>query len=414
MRQASSSITPPWIHSTRLHVVIYGLLLVATPFILLQNYLVEFIASLSDSSLKLFGLTLKIIPIAALVLFIAAFIIYRSHITPRRILILISVILIDALAQQITDYYFNHRFYDLQQNWHYIAYGIFAYMAYRDLRKRRISLAKMMLVTYFCAFALSLSDEFIQMYLSSRVFDLCDTGKDVWGTMMGIVVIYGGGKYATSLFSNWREIRHKRFRQYLSHPFTLLCLIFLFTFLFLSISSILSETVYALTVALLTLGCFIILCAVLHLSQYRLGKYGLIIILVAGLLTQSFFYFKYRSANITTSQYGLTVYEGIPIVFFDIMIYPNGMFRLVDKKHYFNQRDREFFLKKGADIIIIGSGMDGLGGKGFPNESIFFLYNPFFKKGTQFIILKNPEACKTFNRLKQEKKNVLFILHNTC
>ena len=71
-------------------------------------------------------------------------------------------------------------------------------------------------------------------------------------------------------------------------------------------------------------------------------------------------------------------------------------------------------LRKGVDIIIIGSGMDGLGGKGFPDESNFFKYNPFFKRGTQVIILKNSEACELFNRLKRENKNVLFILHNTC
>jgi hypothetical protein len=90
------------------------------------------------------------------------------------------------------------------------------------------------------------------------------------------------------------------------------------------------------------------------------------------------------------------------------------MFRLVDKKHYFNKRDQKFFFKQKTNIIIIGTGADGLGGKGFPDKTNFFIYNPYIEKGTQVIILKNPEACEVYNRLKKENKDVLFILHNTC
>jgi len=414
MNQTSSSIATHWIHSTRLHIVLYSMLLVATPFILLQNFLVEFIATLSDSSMELFGLTFKIVPVAGLALFIIAIMVYRSYIIRLRIFVAIIIVLIDAIAQQITDYYFGHSFYDLQQNWHYIAYGIFAYMVYRDLEPRGIPTAKMMLITYLAAFVLSLFDEFFQMYLSSRVFDLCDTGKDMWGTLMGVVAIYLAGKHSKALLSNWRKVRHNRLGDYLKHPFILLILMFTFSLLFLSFSSILSESIYSVFVALCALSGFTILFTILHISQYKWGKYGLLAIIITGLLTQSFFYFKYRSDNIIMNKYGLTVYKGIPIVFFDVMFFPNGMFRLVDKKHYFNQRDQEFFLRKGVDIIIIGSGMDGLGGKGFPDESNFFMYNPFIKRGTQVIILKNPEACELFNRLKQENKHVLFILHNTC
>jgi hypothetical protein len=30
------------------------------------------------------------------------------------------------------------------------------------------------------------------------------------------------------------------------------------------------------------------------------------------------------------------------------------------------------------------------------------------------IILPTPQACREFNRLKQEQKSVLFVIHNTC
>jgi hypothetical protein len=109
------------------------------------------------------------------------------------------------------------------------------------------------------------------------------------------------------------------------------------------------------------------------------------------------------------------VYKGIPIVFYDVMIFPNGTFRLVDKKHYFNSRDQTFFMEHKPDIIIIGSGAEGLGGRGFVKQSPHqFMYNPHIQRGTQVIILKTPEACEVFNRLKRERKNVLFVLHNTC
>jgi hypothetical protein len=96
------------------------------------------------------------------------------------------------------------------------------------------------------------------------------------------------------------------------------------------------------------------------------------------------------------------------------MIYSNGSFRLVDKKHFFNQRDRDFLMKQKSDIIMIGSGSDGLGGKGFSDPQHLFLFNKWSGTGTQVIIQRNSEAIQTFNRLKSEKKNVLFVIHNTC
>ena len=43
------------------------------------------------------------------------------HITWKRIFSLVAMILLLALAQNSTDYYFNHEFYELQHTWHYIA-----------------------------------------------------------------------------------------------------------------------------------------------------------------------------------------------------------------------------------------------------------------------------------------------------
>jgi len=87
----------------------------------------------------------------------------------------------------------------------------------------------------------------------------------------------------------------------------------------------------------------------------------------------------------------------------------------VDKKHFFNGQDQQFFLSQKPDILLIGSGHHGKGGKGFKiEEGSTFSYNEHILKGTQIIILKTPDACKVFNRLKKEGKKVLFVIHSTC
>lgn len=404
-----------WIHSSRLHVVLYTFLLVATPFVLLQNFLVERIAIVSSSSIEIGGVVVRIVPTTALILGIFLLVYFRSHLTRLRILAGVVVLLMIALAQQITDFYFGHNFYDLQQNWHYLAYGIFPFMMYRDLIPRRIPLTKIILITYFSAMSFSCFDETFQMHMSNRVFDMCDIAKDVWGTLLGMVLILLGGNQARALTARWRQIRHPKLKGYTKHPFSLLILIFVFALLFLCFSSLLTDSVHWKSVILLTVGTFALFFILFHASQYKWGKYGLILTLTVGLLVQSYFLVKHHSDGIIHNQYGLTVHKGIPIPFFDLMIYPDGGFRLVDKKHYFNQRDQTFFLKQRTDIILIGKGMYGKGGKGFPEETpVQFIYNKYTHQGTQLIILKNTEACRLFNRLKREGKSVLFILHNTC
>jgi VanZ family protein len=404
----------PWIHSTRLHVVMYASLLIATPFILLRNYMVQAISLASAYSLSVFGIELKATPVAGFVILAALIMIYRKYISGKALLAGAIIIALDALAQQLTDYYFGHNFYDLQQNWHYIAYGLYAYVVYRDLKPRDLPLHKIMLLTYFSALGLSALDETFQKYMSSRIFDICDIGKDVWGTYMGMILIYFTGGHSRALFKDWKKIRHKRLRNYYRHPFTLLLLLFVLSINFLSIGSVLTESAYGLLVIILTVIAFLLFFAVLHFSQFRPAKIIFPAILSLALVLQGFFFFRYRHENIVHTSYGLTVYKGFAIPFFDIMIFQDGSFRIVDKKHYFNRRDRQFFLRMKPDILLIASGADGLGGRGFSDPRHLFLFNTWNKKAVQVIIQKNAEACRTFNRLKRENKKVLFIIHNTC
>ncbi len=403
-----------WIHSSRLHVFMYAFLLIATPFILLRNYMVQAIALASGYSFSVSGIELKVTPTAGFLVVAALLIIYRKYITKKVLLAGMIIVALDALAQQVTDYYFGHNFYDLQQNWHYLAYGLYAYMVYRDLEPRELPLYKIILITYFSALGLSAFDETFQKYISGRIFDICDIGKDVWGTYMGMIFIYFTGERSQILFKGWKKIRHKKLKNYYRHPFTLLVHLFALSFIFLGISSLLTESEFSLLAAVLTVAVFSLIFVIFHLSRYKLSRIILLAVLAAAILAQGYFYLKYRHENIVYTSYGLTVYKGFPIPFFDVMIFQNGTFRLVDKKHFFNRRDRQFFMKKKTDILLIGSGADGLGGKGFSDPRHLFLYNSVSQKAVQVIIQKNSEACKTFNRLKRENKKVLFVIHNTC
>jgi len=98
-----------------------------------------------------------------------------------------------------------------------------------------------------------------------------------------------------------------------------------------------------------------------------------------------------------------------------VLVFPDGHFRPVDKKHYFNLRDRIFIDKQRVDVVLIGTGYRGLGGMGFPHQKgSRFLYNAQTERGTQVIIENANEACAHYNRLKEQGKRVLLILHSTC
>ncbi len=402
------------IHSPTVHVVMYAMLLFATPFLMLRNYMQEAIGSLSRFSFSLFGLEVAYVLAFAIILLSATIIVLRRHITLYRVLASVAVVLMFALAQNSTDYYFNHKFWDIQHNWHYFAYGIFAFMMFRALEPKRLPPAKIIFWTFITAVFISSCDEILQKFISNRVFDMCDIAKDTWGVLIGMVIIQFVVKSGKIVQNGWR-IRQPKLADYLNTPFPLLFLQIVFAYIFLFFSSILSDSEYWLTVIAITLGLFVLFFAILHLSQRRPFKIAFAAIAVILVLVQSFFFIKYRKENIVYNSFGITVYKGIPIPYFDILIHPNGTFRLADKKHVFNMRDMQFFEQRTEYILLIGSGSEGKGGKGFPEQwESQFIYNPFKERGLQIIIQKTPEACKTFNRLKNEGKNVLFVIHNTC
>jgi len=406
--------TASLIHSTRLHVVLYGMLLVATPFILLREFLQDAIGRISTYSIDLAGWNLPIVPAIALAALLVLLIALRRHVSWLRVLAGAVAILMIALAQQVADYYFDHNFYDLQQNWHYLAYGLFALVMYLDLKPSGLPAARIMLTTYLAAVILSTGDEFFQRHMSHRVFDIGDIAKDAWGVLIGIVFLHLAGERAETLRAGWRRIRRRRPADYLRHAPSLLVVLLIVTLSLLGVSSLLTEAVYGRTAVLLSLAGAAVAFLILHVSQFRWGRYAVLLLAAAAVITQAVFWHRHRDDGIVHHRPGLTVYRGVPIPLFDVMFFPDGTFRLVDKKEYFNQRDQRFLLSKRADIILIGSGSDGRGGRGFVDAAVNqFLFNEFTNDGTQVIILKSPEACRLFNKLRRERKHVLFVLHNS-
>jgi VanZ family protein len=394
---------------------LYSLLLIATPFIMLRTYLQDAIGRLSASTFPLFGLRIPVVPTVAAGLLIGLAVLLRRRINRHVLLAGLLALAMMALGQSITDIYFGHKFFELQQNWHYIAYSIFAILAYRDMRPRGVPLARCLLVTFALAALCSTFDEGFQLFLNTRVFDMSDIGKDLWGVLIGMTVVLVGGSHREFGAGAWRRIRQRRMRDYLSHAPSTWVLLVVLAFIYLGCSSLLTEHQYCGAILLLTLGIFGAFFLFLHLSQGRWGGRLLLALAALGATGLGASILRYRNDGVVHDGYALAIYRGVPIPFFDLLIDPGGGFRLVDKKHYFKSRDQVYLKRRRPDILIIGTGYRGLGGLGFPHQrGSGFTYNPYTQRGTQVIILESREACALYNQLKRDGKNVLFVLHTTC
>ena len=401
-------------YSPLINFILYTVLLIITPFLLLQNYLQTSIGKLSELFLEVSGFKIPYVVLAALIIALILIIINLKHFTRFRIISILITLLLMIIGQKLADFYFNHKFYELQHNWHYFAYGIFSYVSFRYFKSKNRSNARIILYTFILAIFISTFDEIIQIYISNRIFDIGDIGKDTWGAIIGIFFIFFVINKGKIIKQSWK-IREKKIRNYFNNSFSILFLEAVFTLTLLFISSLLTDIKYLSLAIFISFGIFIILFIILHLSRIIFFKKIFIICAVVYLLVQGFFYFKYRNENIVHYSNGMTIYKGMPLPFFDVMIHENGLFRFVDKKHNFNKRDINTICHYAKDILLIGSGKYGKGGNGFPEKMMTqFIFNSVKMKPLQIIILKTPEACKKYNQLKKEGYNVLFIIHNTC
>ena len=401
------------IHSPVTHVALYAMLLVFTPFIMLQNYLQRAIGSLSEFAVEPFGVRLPLMFTIAVIVFAVALIVVRKRITIYRTIAFLACLLMIGVSQRICDFYMGNPFYDLQNNWHYIAYAGFALLMFRMLRERGKSAAAVVKITYISALLLSAFDEGFQFFLSSRVFDIGDIAKDGWGVLIGLIVVFFVIDSGRTITRKGWDFRRKKLADYPKSALSMLALAMIFNFLLISFGSVLTDLEYIWHALAFTSGAFIIVFAMIHLTKFKAVRFGLGAILLLAISAQTVSFLRYRSDNIVYNARGLTVYRGIPIPFFDVMIFPNGRFRLVDKKRYFNPGDKTTIFEQKADIVIIATGADGSGGLGFEKNESQFVYNKFTKRCSQAIPMRTPEACELFNRLKKEGKDVLFIINNT-
>ena len=173
------------------NLVLYSLLIIATPFILLQNYFQWAISTASRLYFEVGTIQVPWILFITLILMVVVLGLTYKQITKYRIIGIGIVVALWILGQNSTDYYFSHKFYELQHNWHYIAYGIFSFIIYRYLKKvKRKDNSQIILITVFSAVSLSAFDEFIQIPLSDRTYDICDIGKDYWGATIGLYFVF--------------------------------------------------------------------------------------------------------------------------------------------------------------------------------------------------------------------------------
>ncbi|MBN2829210.1 MAG: VanZ family protein, partial [Candidatus Cloacimonetes bacterium] len=397
-----------------LQMELYVALLVFTPFLMLQNYLQAAIGSISRAGFEIEGHFIPFVVVIAIAVLLFILITAWKKLDWWRIVSLIIIIVLMGIGQKTSDYYFNHKFYELQHNWHYFAYGIFTYVAYRYLKSKDLSDNAIILRTYLMALGASTFDESVQVFISSRIFDISDIGKDGWGTVIGLFIVFFVVEHGKIVQNGWK-IREKRLRDYPKNPLSVLVLGAMFVYLLLFNSSLFADKIYWYYTILLTFGGFLFLFAIIHLSGYRKIRNGLLICLALIIIIQGFFFLKYKDEYIVKTSRELTIYKGIPILFYDVMIFPDGNFRFVDKKTFFNSRDLNTIFSKKPDILIFATGFEGKGGRGLLEsfKEWDFVFNEHTLKGMQVFTLKNEEARVLFNRLKKEGKNVLCIIHSS-
>ena len=392
--------------------LLYSLLLIATPFLLLQNYLQSFIGQLSDFSFSFFDTNIPYIPFLVVLFCIGLAIFLRKQFTFIRVAGWIIILVMFLIGQQLTDFYFHHRFYDLQYNWHYLAYAIFSYLNYRYLKGKQVHRENILINTFLMALTISTFDEMIQIPLSNRVFDIGDVSKDVWGTMAGLTFVFWIIENG-SMFQKSFQLRHKKIKDYFSDPVSISVYLMIFAFLFLAFTAVLSDTRYLFQAIVFPVLLFLFLFFLIHFSQFNQGKrvVGLVIFFIlSGFIILQV---NYHNRGVVPLKKHLLLYKGFPVFYLDLLVYPNGTFRPVDKKELFNQRDKRTILQLSDDILLIASGSKGDGGKGFiGDEKSNFIYNKYKNKGLQVIILKNRAAFNLYNELEKERKKVTLIVKN--
>lgn len=230
--------------------------------------------------------------------------------------------------------------------------------------------------------------------------------------MIGLFFIYFVLENGSIFKSKWK-ISQKNIKSYLQSSPSLMVILFIISYIFLLVSAVLTDTDYLVQAVFITIVISLIILLLIHLIQFRKAKIFVISIMVIIVLGLGISVISNYDKNITYSKNNILIYKGIPIIYFDVMIYPDGFFRLVDKKTTFNTRDQQTIWDKSENIIVIASGQDGEGAQGFNSSTeVHFEFDKNKMRGIQIIPQKNSIAASTFNRLRSEGKRPFLIYHN--
>ncbi len=385
----------------------YILIIFIAPFVMCRYYLQPLIAQASQFSFQLFGINIALVPIILFLFIILILFFTAKYLTRIRLVAIAGIVVIIFISQYLSDFYMGNTFYDIQNNWHYLAYGVYSYLANRYFSQKKISISKRFFFIFAGAVFISTTDEFLQNFMTNRVFDLSDIAKDMMGAVIGLIFIFFVLKNGDILRK--RNIPKNDFWRFIKNPLNELILLFLFTLSFLFFSSLLTEKNVRLLAIVFSFGFFLFIFFMIYCLRFKIVRLFLIALVIAQI---TIFFLNFRKNIVHHSRY-LTVYKGIAIPYFDVMIFENGTFRLVDKKKFFNSKDISVMMHHADDILLIGSGETGKGGNGFSSgEKMHFIFNEEKNMVTQILNLHNKDAVKMFNNLQKQNKNVMMVLHH--
>ncbi|NQU05493.1 MAG: VanZ family protein, partial [Calditrichaeota bacterium] len=305
--------------------ILFTMLVVATPFVVVTRYLQGAVNLFSHLSFPLLGNDIPYVAATAVSGFIAFLIWQRRNITLRRVTASLVIVAMIAISQYVQDLYGGMSIYDLQRNWHYVAYGTYIFFFFRAFHIRKMPMSRMIFISFISTLLMSTFDETFQYFLSHRVFDVSDIAKDSWGAIIGLIIIlFVSETYGTIEFKGSR-IWKKKLLEYFKDPLSVLTLAGLFSFTTIMISPLLTDHSQILVFLIAVVFAFILEFSILHLLQYKKLRIAFIGILIVGGILLSGSVIKSKGKNITYNNFGMTVYAGLPIPFFDFVIFPNGL-----------------------------------------------------------------------------------------
>lgn len=396
-----------------LNLILYDLLLILTPFLLIQNYLQITLKEISQIVIDLNFINIPLFLFTFILIVAISITIYWKRIKFKHYFIVLVLFLLMFIGQNIADYYLNYSYYDLQNNWHYFAYGLFVFVAYRYFKDKINDDSKLLRIIFLKAFIISSVDEGIQVFISNRIFDISDIAKDMWGTCLGLIVLLFWVK--NYKLKNFSLVINKPF-DYINKPTNLLGHLLIFTFIFLFFSSVLTDSKYFLWIIIWTFSVYIGLEILLYLLKIKYLKFAFLSLLVIFISIFTYNVTQKYDEKLEQDK-SIIYYKNIPLYFFDYMIFPDGMIRLVDKKTEFRGNDFTIFKKQNPEVLIISSDKSQYEIKGFEHSQFiefpYVLFNDQKNNLFQVLILTQKDAIEQYNRLVKQNKNVLLVIHQS-